>query len=161
MRKTAAEKTFDAGLAEWADVIGAHCGAHGGGAQIAFFRQRLRLVERQRHLVGEAERQAARGVDFCRQGRMKADGFVADQIGRHGDDDLVGGQRTSRGLDADALCRMIDQRHHAIERERTCRAVGGNQRTIAAADAPVEVGILIGLHIEKGDLIELAAIDVG
>src|SRR5205807_10217170 len=43
----------------------------------------------------------------------------------------------------------------------TCRAIGGNQRAVAAADAPVEVGILIGLHIENGDGIELAAIDVG
>jgi hypothetical protein len=68
LRKPAAEKALDAGLAERADVIGAHGGAHGGGAQIAFFRQRFRLVERQCHLIGQAERQAARGVDLGGRG---------------------------------------------------------------------------------------------
>ena len=67
LRKAAAEKAFDAGLAERAQMIGAHRGAHGGAAQIAVLRQGVWLVQRQHHLVGEPERQAARGVDFCRQ----------------------------------------------------------------------------------------------
>ena len=41
---------------------------------------------------------------------MKADRFVGDQIGRHGDDHLVRGQRALRCLDAHALAGMIDQR---------------------------------------------------
>ena len=66
LRKASAEKAFDAGLAERAQMIGAHLGAHGGAAQIAVLRQRLGLVQRQHHLVGESQRQAARGVDFFR-----------------------------------------------------------------------------------------------
>ena len=68
LRKAAAEKTLDAGLAERAQMIGAHRGAHGGAAQIAILGQRLGLVQRQHHLVGEAERQAARGVDLAGSG---------------------------------------------------------------------------------------------
>src|ERR1700730_6362843 len=35
LRKASAEKAFDTGLAERAQMIGAHLGAHGGGTQIA------------------------------------------------------------------------------------------------------------------------------
>ena len=114
------EVAFDAGLAERAQMIAAHRGAHGGAAQVAVFRQRFRLVERQHHLVGQAERQAERGVDFCRQRGMKTDRFVGDQIGRHGDDHLVRGQRALRSLDPHSFSRMIDQADLAIERQRTC-----------------------------------------
>ena len=79
LRETAAEKAFDAGLAERAQMIGAHRGAHGGAAQIAVLRQRLRLVQRQHHLVGKAERQAARGVDLCRQ-RAGGSGSIRSAI---------------------------------------------------------------------------------
>ena len=75
--------------------------------------------------------------------------------------DLRGGQRALRGLDADALSGVIDQRHHAPERERAGGAIGRHQRAIAAADAPVDVGVLVGVHVEDRDLVELAAVDVG
>ncbi len=77
----------------------AHRGAHGGAAQIAVLRQRLRLIQRQHHLVGEAERQAARGVHFGRQCWVKPNRLVGDQIGRHGHDHLAGREPTLRRLD--------------------------------------------------------------
>ena len=64
------------GLPERAQVKAAHRGAHGGAAQIAVLRQRFRLVQRQHHLVGKAERQAARGVDFCRQRGVKTNRLI-------------------------------------------------------------------------------------
>ena len=66
LRKNDAPETLASGLAARKDVVGAHLGAHGGAAQIAFLRQRLGFGERQGHLVGEAERQAARGIELVR-----------------------------------------------------------------------------------------------
>jgi len=80
-----------------------HCGAHGGAAQIAVLRQRLGSVERQHHLVGEAERQAARGVNFCWQLRVKSKRLTGDQVGGYGDDHLIGRKPALRCLDAHPL----------------------------------------------------------
>jgi len=92
---------------------------------------------------------------------VKADGLVGDQIGRHGDDDLAGGERAYRGFDTQALAGMVDQAHRAIERQRARRAIGRDQRAIAAPRAPIDVGVLIGVHVQDRDLVEFAAVDVG
>ena len=41
------------------------------------------------------------------------------------------------------------------------RAIGRHQRAIAAPEAPVDLGVLIGVKVEDRDLIKFAAIDVG
>jgi hypothetical protein len=94
-------------------------------------------------LVVDAERQALRGLDLGRQRRIEADVLVGNQVGRHGDDDLVGGQRAARGHDPHALAGMVDQRHLRVQRDRTRRAIGRDQRAVTAPDAPVDAGVLI------------------
>ena len=125
------------------------------------FRQRFGVGQRQHHLVVEAERQAAGGVHFRRQRGKEADRLVRDQVGRHGDDHLLRRHRAARSLQSDRFAGMIDPRHLALERERTGRAIGRHQRAIAARNAPVDLGVLIGIHVEHRDLVELAAVEVG
>ena len=56
---------------------------------------------------------------------------------------------------------MIDQRHFAIQRKRAGRAIGRHQRAVAAPHPPVDLGVLVGVHVEDRDAVELAAVDVG
>ena len=142
-------------------MIGAHRGAHGGATQIAVLRQRLGFTERQHHLVGDAERQGARGVHFRRQGRMETNRLVGDQIGGHGDDHFVRAERAPRGLDPHANSRMIDQHHLGVQRKRAGRAIGCYQRTVTAAHPPVDLAVIVSVHIENRNLVQLAAVHIG
>ncbi len=55
---------------------------------------------------------------------------------------------------------MIDERHLAIERERAGRAIGRHQRAVAAPYTPVAPGVLVSVHVEDRDPVELAAVNV-
>ena len=142
-------------------MIGPHFRAHGGAAQAAVLRQVGRPLQRQHHLVGKAERQAGRGIALRGQRGVEADGLLRDQIGRHGDNRLGGRERAERGLDPQPLSRVIDQRHLAIQRQRQRGAIGRHQRAVAAPHPPIDVGVLIGLHVQDRDLVELAAVHIG
>src|ERR1700743_670954 len=48
-----------------------------------------------------------------------------------------------------------------LQRQRTPRAIDPDQPAIAAADPPIDLGVLIGLHVEQRNLVEFATIDVG
>ena len=56
---------------------------------------------------------------------------------------------------------MIDQRDIAIERQRQRSAISRHQRAIAAPHPPIDIGVLIGVHVQDRDLVELAAIHIG
>src|SRR5258707_8825071 len=49
----------------------------------------------------------------------------------------------------------------ALERGGAGRARGLHQRAVAAPYPPVDVGVLVGLHVEDRDAVELGAVDVG
>ncbi len=56
---------------------------------------------------------------------------------------------------------MIDQRHLRVQRERAGRAIGRHQRAIAAPYPPVDLGVLVGIHVRYRDPVEFAAVHVG
>ena len=56
---------------------------------------------------------------------------------------------------------MVDQRHLAVQRQRAACAIGRHQRAVAAAHPPVDLGVLIGVHVEDRDPVEFGAVDVG
>ena len=105
-----AKIALNAGLAERAELVAAGADAIDRAAHVAVDRQVVGLVQRQRHLVGKAERQAGGGRNLVRQLGQEANLFLGDDVGRQRHDHLVGEDRAPRGLDARARARVIDQR---------------------------------------------------
>ena len=56
---------------------------------------------------------------------------------------------------------MIDQRHAGIERNIKPRAISRDQRAVTAPHPPVDLGVLVGVHVVDRHLIEFATVDVG
>src|SRR5215217_6315630 len=55
---------------------------------------------------------------------------------------------------------MVHQAHLRVQRNRATRAIGGDQRAIAASQPPIDLRVFISLDVEDRDTIELGSVDV-
>ena len=119
--ETAAEIDLDLRPAEWPHVIGGGGAAVGVPEQTGVRVELLGIVERQEQLVGEPQRQSARGFRLLRQRRREQELLVGEDRARQRHDRVIGGDRALRCFDLQTPAMMIDLQHRTVEHDRQGR----------------------------------------
>ncbi len=117
------------------------------------------VLDGEKELVGDAERQAVRGGELGGKRRREADGVGRQNIARHGDDHRAGAQHAAAGRDRDVGAAMVDRLDDGAETDRQLRGIGGDERAVARQHAPVDAAIGVARVIEDRQPVELDAID--
>ena len=124
-------------------------------------RERLRLLHPQEELVRHAQRKTGRRLHVAVKGGIKADRAGRQHARRYGDDHAIGVDGALVGLHTDRPAAAVDRCDAAADAHRQIGAERGDQRAVAAFDAPVLVRVFVTIKVEHRHTVERRPVVVG